>query len=301
MTIAVIGAGAMGALFAGRLAAAGHATTLVEVDPLRQAQIGAQGLMVELAGRAMTLPVPCVAPSALAGGQDLLVIFTKFAALGAALAQARHGLAPGGIVAVLANGLGVAEQLEGLVDPARLVLGVSDVAADVRAGVAHSDGTGLVKIGMARPDCDDAPARTVRSCLARAGFDVHVARDIRGAIWEKVAFNAALNALATLADARVGDLDKAPGRRIVAAVLAEVAAVARAELVAFDQQAVEARIEHAFCHQREHRPSMAQDRRHGRPTEIEAINGAIAARGDRLGVAMPVNQTLADLVRLTGG
>jgi 2-dehydropantoate 2-reductase len=46
---------------------------------------------------------------------------------------------------------------------------------------------------------------------------------------------------------------------------------------------------------------MAQDRRAGRKTEIEAINGAIAACGERLGVPVPVNRTLADLMRLTGG
>ena len=43
---------------------------------------------------------------------------------------------------------------------------------------------------------------------------------------------------------------------------------------------------------------MLQDRELGRPTEIETINGSIAREGTRLGVATPVSNVLADLVRV---
>lgn len=301
MKIAVVGGGAMGSLFAARLALAGFATTLVEVDAGRLEHLWQAGLVVDLAGRPITAPVLCVVPADLESGQDLIILFTKFAALSAALAQSHHALAPNGVVAVLANGLGVAEQLADLIPEDRLVLGVCDVAADLRTGTVHSDGTGLVKIGMANPANSTAPLERMLSALQKAGFYTSAAPDIRTAIWEKLAFNAAFNAVAALADARVCDLDNAPGRRIVASVLDEVGMVARAGQVPFDHQAVNARIEQAFLHQGTHRPSMAQDRRAGRRTEIAAINGAIATRGEQLGVSVPINRTLADLVCLTGG
>jgi 2-dehydropantoate 2-reductase len=247
MKIAVVGGGAMGSLFAARLAVAGFATTLVEVDAGRLEHICKAGVVVDLAGRCIVAPVPCVQPADLERGQELLILFTKFAGLSAALAQSRHAMAPEGVVAVLSNGLGVAGQLEGLIPENRLVLGVSDVAADLRADGVHSDGTGLVKIGMANPADDPAPLARVQSVLETAGFSAHAMPDIRQAIWEKLAFNAAFNAVATLADARVCDLDNVPGRRIVAAILAEVGSVARAGQVPFDHAAVSARIEQAFC------------------------------------------------------
>jgi 2-dehydropantoate 2-reductase len=298
MKIAVVGAGAMGALFATRLAFAGYSTTLVEVDPVRAMHVNTQGLQVRLAGRPMTAMVPCVAPEHLAPGQDLLILLTKFSALGAALEQASHALAPQGMVLALSNGLGVAEQLLHGIAAERLILGVTDVAADLQQGVACSDGSGTVKIGMALPEGTAAPAQAAAVALTAAGFTVSEEGDIRIAVWEKVAFNAAFNALAAIVDARVCDLDNARGRRIIAAVLQEAAAVARAEGVPLNHGAVLARIEAAFRDQGGHRPSMAQDRRAGRATEIDAINGAIAAKGERLGVPVAVNRMLTDLVHL---
>ncbi len=57
MRIAVVGAGAMGSLFAARLARAGHAVTLVDVDTDRAGRIGADGLVVTLGHERIVLPV----------------------------------------------------------------------------------------------------------------------------------------------------------------------------------------------------------------------------------------------------
>jgi 2-dehydropantoate 2-reductase len=300
MKIAVIGAGAMGSLFAARLAIAGYSTSLVDVDPLRVAHVNEHGLKVRFGGEAMMAPVSCLVPQDLAPGQGLLILLTKFAALNAALDQARHALAPAGIVLALSNGLGVSEQLSHGIAADRLVLGVTDVAADLQDGVACSDGSGMVRIGMALAAAGAGPAEAVAAALTAAGFAVSEEGDIRVAVWEKVAFNAAFNALATIVDARVCDLDNVRGRRIIAAALQEAASVARAQGVALNHGAVLARIEAAFRDQRGHRPSMAQDRRAGRATEVDVLNGAIADRGERLGVSVTVNRMLADLVHLGG-
>lgn len=301
MKIAVVGAGAMGSLFAARLALAGYQTTLVDVDPWRVTQVNQNGLTIRLGKEATVAPVRCVAPAHLAPGQELLILLTKFAALRVALEQASHALAPRGVVLGLSNGLGVTEQLLPAIAAERLVLGVTDVAADLQDGVAVSDGSGVVKLGMARAVDKVDAAGAAAAVLTRAGFSVSKEADIRSAVWEKVAFNAAFNALATILDARVCDLDIAPGRRIIAAAIEETVAVACAEGVALDQAAVLARVEVAFRDQGHHRPSMVQDRRAGRATEIDVLNGAIASRGERLGVPVPVNRMLADLVQLGGG
>jgi 2-dehydropantoate 2-reductase len=119
---------------------------------------------------------------------------------------------------------------------------------------------------------------------------------VRAAVWEKVAFNAALNALATITGKPVGGLDCAEGRRIALAVVEETMATAQAHGV--PSTALLAKIEHALAHHRGHKPSMLQDRLAGRATEIRSINGAIVALADQAGVPVPVTRTLADLVRM---
>lgn len=301
MRVAVVGAGAMGSLWAARLAIAGHDVSLAEISTERRERIESRGVEYVIAGESGSVKISCGLPADLPTGRDVLILFTKFAALRQALVATMHALKPDGVVLVLANGLGIADWLDGVVPSARLILGVTDVAADLRDGVVHSDGSGIIKLGTALPDVGANGLDDIEPLLTTAGFNAHRQVDVRGAIWEKIAFNAAFNALATIVDVSVKGLDNEIGRRLVAGVLAEVAAVARAEEVPFDADVVRGRIEAAFRQQGHHLPSMVQDRRAGRKTEVAAINGAVAARGEQLGVAVPLNRMLVDLVILTGG
>lgn len=301
MRVAIVGAGAMGSVWAVKLALAGHDLNLVEINEARRTRINSHGIKFRIAGKAGGVPVPCYRAPDLPGGQDVLILFTKFDALLGAFSATLHALKPEGMVLVLSNGLGVANEIKGLVPAERLVLGVTDVAADLRESGVHSDGSGITKIGSASRSSDPHGLDMVEALLASGQFEVHRQADVRGAIWEKVAFNAAFNALATIVNVPVNGLDNDLGRRLITSVLTEVAAVALAKGVPFKPEAVRNRIEAAFQQQGHHLPSMVQDRRAGLKTEIAAINGAIADRGERLGLAVPVNRMLADLVMLTGG
>jgi 2-dehydropantoate 2-reductase len=117
-------------------------------------------------------------------------------------------------------------------------------------------------------------------------------------VWEKVAFNAALNALATVTGLTVGGIDQAPGHRIAAAIVSEVVETAATQGICLERSRIDARIAFALANHRSHKASMLQDRLAGRPTEIESINGAVVRVGERTGVPTPVTSTLADLVRL---
>jgi 2-dehydropantoate 2-reductase len=113
-----------------------------------------------------------------------------------------------------------------------------------------------------------------------------------------VAFNAALNAMAMICEVANAGMDNAPGRRIAASVVGETVSVAAAKGIAIDRDHILATIDAALREHAHHKASMLQDREHGRATEIETINGAIAREGAALGVATPVCDTLSDLVRV---
>ena len=148
-------------------------------------------------------------------------------------------------------------------------------------GVAHAwIGQVIHALNAARLNCNADPAVEV-------------------SIWEKVAFNAAMNSIAAVSRLPVGALaDSANGRTLAAAVVKEVAAVAHARGIAVDPARISHSVEFAFANHREHRPSMLQDLLAGRATEIEAINGAVVEAARPYNVDVSTTKTLAHLVRL---
>lgn len=301
MRIAVVGAGAMGSLFAAKLKLSGDDVTLIDVDLHRLAELEIHGVQMVVAGQKFQAHVPTTAPALLTATYDILLLLTKFSSLPAALRGSSGALRSRGCVAVFSNGLGVADMLADECGDASLAIGVTDIAADLRDGIVHSDGTGRVVAGLAGTTAKDITFDTLCDRLAAAGFTLEKRHPIASAVWEKAAFNAAFNALATITGLKVGGLDNPSGRYIVEAVLQEVAVVAQQEGIILDTAKVSKRIDAAFRYQAHHLPSMLQDRRAGRLTEIETLNGEIARRAEAAGLTAIVNRTLTELVRLTGG
>ncbi|MEH3108007.1 MAG: 2-dehydropantoate 2-reductase [Sphingomonas fennica] len=297
-TIAIVGAGAMGCLFAARLAAAGHAVTVIDVDDARLAALGGQGITLADDDGTRTVPVGAARAAAVAGPVDLVILFTKGMHSAAAIRSVAHLAGPETLALTLQNGLGNAETIAAVWNPARILIGATDFPADL-VGPTHvaSHGAGHIWLGAFAGGGDDAVAAVV-AALRAGGLDAVADPDVLVSIWEKVAFNAALNALATITGLTVGGMDTPAGRRIAMAVVDETVATAAAEGLTLDRAGIAAKIDHALAHHRGHKASMLQDRLAGRATEIETINGAIVARAAAAGVPTPVTATLADLVRL---
>jgi 2-dehydropantoate 2-reductase len=117
-------------------------------------------------------------------------------------------------------------------------------------------------------------------------------------VWGKLIVNAAINPVAALAGVTNGEVAARPTLRALAArVAAEGEAVARARGIALPYpSAMEATLETARG-TADNRCSMLQDLEAGRPTEIDYLNGAIAAMAEGCGVAAPANRAIAALVR----
>jgi 2-dehydropantoate 2-reductase len=303
MRITVLGAGAMGSLFGGLLAEQGHDVELLDVNPAHIARVQTEGLALETDGKGRrVVSVPITRPESAAGRPDCLIVFTKTLHTEKALAAAHAVLQPDTLVLTLQNGLGNAEKLAAFVAPARIAVGVTTVPADMVApGAVHSHGEGHVRMMMA-----DGRASERLSALAQALTDagLHATVDpaVQAAIWQKVAFNAALNAVCAVVNCTVGDLGRSPGGRALAhRVAGEVLAVALADGMRIDEAVVHATLDHALDHHLTHKPSMLQDLLAGRPTEIDAINGEVLRAARRLGVPAPCTEALDALVRLREG
>ncbi|MGF7168572.1 2-dehydropantoate 2-reductase [Sphingobium xanthum] len=296
-SVAIIGAGAMGCLFAARLGEKGARVTLVDVDQARLGAIARDGVTLKDDDGSRTIPIGASVAADLAP-VDLLILFTKGVHSGAAIRSVAHLVASKPIVLTLQNGIGNADLLAETFGADQVLMGTAHVPADLTGPASVlTHGFGHLDLGGFTTAADQF-APSVAALLQGAGFDSHVAGDANAAVWEKVAFNAALNASGMICQVPNAGLDNESGRRLAVNVVDETVAVAAAKGISIDRDKIVATVDSALREHAHHKASMLQDREHGRQTEIEMINGAIAREGASLGVSTPVCDTLADLVRI---
>lgn len=296
--VLIVGAGAMGCLFAARMASVGLDVTLVDVDRDRLAIMAADGLVLEDdAGDQRVFPRTALVTE-FSGSAHLILLFTKGTHSAAAVASIAHLAAGSPVVLTLQNGIGNAEIIAQAFARDRIVMGTAHVSASlalpnkvVTHGFAHVDIGGCERAA-------DHHASEIADLLRRAGLPTTVSANVHATVWEKLAFNAALNPLAMIVNASNRMLDNAQGRAVAHRVVAETVRVAAAKGIDLSGPEIIATVNRALSEHGHHKASMLQDREAGRATEIEFINGAVAREGARLGVETPVNDLLASIVRL---
>ncbi|WP_132059277.1 ketopantoate reductase family protein [Halorussus amylolyticus] len=290
MNVVVFGAGSLGSLVGGLLARE-HAVTLVGRDP-HVAAVRESGLRV--GGRFDFEVSPDATTDATGLTADLAVVTVK----AFDTETAADALSTGDYRAVLSlqNGMGneaiLAERLDWPV-----LAGTASYGAVLREpGVVDCTGEGEVVVGP-REGGTSAVADDVGRAFRAAGIETTVADDMPRRLWRKLAVNAGINATTALARVENGAVLDGAAREIAMAAARETARVARAEGVELGAEAAVEAVERVASDTAENVSSMHQDVLAGGRTEIEAINGHVAARADRHGVAVPTNRTLANLVR----
>jgi 2-dehydropantoate 2-reductase len=133
--------------------------------------------------------------------------------------------------------------------------------------------------------------------LTEGGLRTHALEDARGPQWTKVIFNSATSPLAALTGLSVGRIctDDLLSRQVEGLITEAEAVCERAGIVLTrpPREAVAEAIEEAY----EHKPSMLQDVLARRATEIDVLNGGIAAEGRRAGIATPLHDCMVALVK----
>ncbi|WP_189637586.1 ketopantoate reductase family protein [Pseudomonas putida] len=302
MKIAVIGAGAMGSLFAARLLDAGAEVTLVDVDPRLLETLRTRGLCLEDEQGTRVFWPEAARAEDLHGGVDAVLILTKSYHTRQAMQACRHLVGPQTLVLTLQNGLDSVPVLREFVADRCLAIGMTLYPADVLApGVVRSCGGGEVRLRgfLAGPEhANCAPLRVLVDALRRAGMRCTEDPHIEVSIWEKVAFNTALNSLCALSGKSVGEVGRcARGRELAFALVTEASTIAVASGVAVDPRGIVQTVEQAFVVHAGHKPSMLQDLEHGRRMEIDALSGALLVHARRHGVRAPVMSAVDRLLR----
>ena len=299
MKIAILGCGAMGSVYAGLLASAGHEVWAVDtwrehVDAMR-----AKGLHLEGASGDRTVKVNATMTASDAGVCDLVIIATKARDVETAARAAKPLLGPQTLVLSIQNGLGGPDVTASVLGRERVAVGVvGGFGASMRGpGHAHHNGMELVRLGeLSGPVSPrlEAIAEVWRS----GGFKVKCFDDIDQLVWEKLICNVCFSGTCAVTERTVGEVMADPDAWIVASGCAsEAFAVARKRGIklGFDEPVAYVRdfgskIPNA-------RPSMLLDMLAKRRSEVDAINGAIPPAAKALGLAAPYNEVISGLVR----
>lgn len=289
--VLVVGAGAIGSLYAAKLAS--HVPVTVVARDAHAAAIARDGIRVTGVDtfvariRAVT-SVDTIEPS------TLLLLTTKVNDNASAIAPLAGALRDDTTIVCVQNGIGG----ESIV---RASLGRRGADAVVLRAVTQFGAIfrepGAVEYKVAGRTLIERHERSgaVATLLTAAGLNGIVCDDIRAEVWRKLIFNCVINPITAITGTDVGSIANPQLDPLKQLVIDECLAVARAEGIAFDVDFCQA-IADTFGASR-NTASMRQDLLKGKPTEIDHMNGAIVAIGRIHGIDCPVNAALTSIVK----
>jgi 2-dehydropantoate 2-reductase len=299
MKIAVVGAGAMGSLFGAMLAEAGNKVWLYDVWADHVQAVNKGGLTIEQGGKTRTLRMEATTAPEQIGQAELVLIFVKSNQTAAAADSARRLAGTDGIVMTLQNGMGNADILAEGMDAERVLAGTTSHGATMLGpGRIRHAGVGATTIGAwAATELGRRRAGQISDFFTRSGIESKSVADVRSLLWSKLLINIGINAITALTAIKNGQLlDLEITRKLSRMAVEEAIQIAGKMNITVRDDVVD----HVYAVAEAtaaNRSSMGQDVDNQRQTEIETINGYIVREAQRLGVPVPVNETLTALVQ----
>ncbi len=296
MRILVMGAGAVGAYFGGRLAATGRDVTFL-VREGRAAQLRRTGLRIFDEYGDLTLPperLRLLTAQQLGAWRetfDLIVVSTKAYSLAAAMEDFAPAVGAETMVLPLLNGMRHLEALQARFGASAVLGGTTYIVADLDGeGAVHSM-TALHDLNFGELDRrETARIQALETTLRGAGFEVRLRPDVLATMWQKWTMLASAGAINCLLRAPIGAAVSAPGGRETArAVMLECETIAAANGYPAEDVAQQLATEQRLLNPGSTlTTSMYRDMQRGLRVESDHILGDLVERGRRHGVAAPL-------------
>ena len=307
MKILIMGAGSIGSVTGGFLAKAGHSVALVgRADHMTA--IERDGLYIDgIWGNHHVTGLGTATSCEPLRGEtfELVILSVKSYDTKQAVEEASPLVAPDGLVVSFQNGLGNVETIAAAVGSERTLGGTvifggrTEEPGHVTVTVyAHE-----VQIGSPMRVVSRGRVEEVARLLSAASIPTLATDEMEKHIWGKILYNCALNPLSAILNATYGELGAEQAtRKIMKAVVEEIFAVAQAHGVELSWMTPDEYLETFYGKlippTERHYASMLEDLKRGGKTEIEALNGAVVRYGCEANVPCPVNEVLADIIRV---
>lgn len=293
--VLICGVGAVGSSYLERLHVLDPARVGAIASGERRARLDRDGVTVN--GR--HLPVRTVGPGDGGPSADAVLVAVKQHHLPAAIEDMRPFVGDDTVVLSLLNGIASEEVLGAAFGPERILHGFV-VANDVlREGSASRySSIGRLVFGAAGGTQDDPRVLRLKALFDRAGIPSVVPADIIREQWWKFMLNVGVNQVSAVLRAPMGAFSTVPEvRELTRAASLEVVAVARAEGIALAPDEVDAIFPIIATLAPDGKSSMLQDVEARRKTEVEIFADEVGARGRRHGIPTPVNDVLGAILR----
>lgn len=296
MRVAIFGTGGAGGYFGAQLVRAGEDVTFIARGEHLRA-IRQDGLRVETPGEDILIhPAQATDDPAQVGAVDVVLVGVKTWQLREAAEAMRPMIGPQTFIVPMQNGVEAAGQLAEVLGAGRVLEGLcGTVSRVVGPGRILSLGqTNFIKFGEPDNQPSERAGRLLQA-FERAGVRAEVPPDIRVSLWEKFIFVVPYGGVGALARAPAGVIRSLPEtRRLLERGMREIMAVARARRINLADEAVEKTLALVDGLDPSATASLQRDIIAGRPSELDAWNGAAVRLGRAAGVETPLHEFIYD-------
>jgi len=299
MKIVVLGAGAMGSLYGGHLAEGGSEVCLLDVWKEHVDAINRNGLTIEGdSGERVIKNIKATTNIADIGKADLVLVFVKSTITDKAIANNIDIFDENTVVLTLQNGLGNVEKISQSISEKNIIAGVTAHGATMLApGKIRHAGIGATHIG----ELDGSISQRIESIamvMNASGLETTVSQNVLGLIWGKLLVNVGINALTAITKLKNGQLiENKETEELLEQAVQEAWSIVKTKGITLSYEDPIYHTKQVCKATAENRSSMLQDISNNRKTEIDMINGAIVREGEKLGIDIPVNKTLTNLIK----
>ena len=293
MRIAIVGAGGVGGLTAALLARAGHEVAVV-ARGRTLAAIAERGIHVESPLGTFDAKVEAAAAPAELRPADVVLLAVKTWQVPEVAKTLSPLVAGGGFVVPLQNGVDAPEQCAAALGPQRVVGGLCHMLSWSTAPgeIHHAGAPPAYTLGAFRAPLDPR-AEELRAALESAGGRARIVPDFAVALWEKFLFIASFGGVSALSRSTAGPIRSIPEtRELLEKACGEVLAVGRARGVSLGGEVVAKTMAFVDALPESATPSLQRDVVAGRPSELEALSGAVVRLGHAAGVPVPVHTVI---------
>lgn len=300
MKIAVVGAGAMGSVYAGLMADAGHEVWAIDVWQKHIDAINNQGLRVEGASGDRTVRINATTSANDAGECDLVIVATKAEGVESAAKSLDPLLRDDSVIMTIQNGLGAAERISRFRAPDNILIGVAGGFGAAMKGPGHVFHNGMqqIRIGEMNGGLSER-VEDIARIWREAGFNVKAFADVHQLIWEKFLCNVAFSGPCTVMNVAAGKvLANEHGWKIARACALEAFEAGKAKGINFSFDDAAAYVHDFGSKMPAAIPSMLQDIRAKRRSEVDAINGMVPVVAAEVGTLAPTNEVITSLVKM---
>jgi len=292
--VAVLGAGAMGAIYASKFFdAPSFSTTFVAREP-RHDRLKSEGLLVN--GEQYFIPV--VHPDEAAAPADLIIVALKNHNLPEAVNDLKNLVGDDTSFISVMNGLDSEEYLGSIYGMDKVLYAIALGMDAVREGnsVTYAN-PGRILFGEPENSRPGERVRLVQAAFDRAGVVTEIPTDMIRMLWWKFMVNVGVNQASALMRAPYGVFQSSPdAQALTEALMREVILLAERIGVNLGEQDLDGWYPVLKGLSPEGKTSMLQDVEAGRKTEVEIFGGKVVELGRRYGIPTPVNQTVLSII-----